>query len=61
VVQLAICWVVRDPTVTSAIIGTRKPEQIEQTARAGDWNLDASLVEEIDSLLAAHDAQLEVQ
>ncbi|QDT00306.1 aldo/keto reductase [Adhaeretor mobilis] len=59
VVQLAICWVLRDATVTSAIIGTRKPEQIQQTAQAGDWNLDSTLVEEIDSLLKVHDTQLE--
>ena len=58
VVQLAICWVLRDAGVTSAIIGTRKPEQIQQTAQAGDWNLDDALVEEIESLLKAHDARV---
>ena len=30
--QLAIAWVLRRPEVTSAIVGTRRPEQIEETA-----------------------------
>lgn len=58
VVQLAIAWVLRNPVVTSAIIGTRSPQQIEETAKAGDWNLDASLVAEVQSLIEEHDAQL---
>lgn len=58
VVQLAIAWVLRNAVVTSAIIGTRSPQQIEETAKAGDWNLDASLVAEVQSLIEKHDAQL---
>ncbi|MEQ8839128.1 MAG: aldo/keto reductase, partial [Lacipirellulaceae bacterium] len=59
VVQLAIAWVMRNPVVTSAIIGTRSPSQIEETAKAGDWNLEQSLVQEIQTLIDEHDTQLQ--
>lgn len=45
VADLAIAWVLRSPAVTSAIVGARGPQQIEQTATAGDRVLDdASLI-----------------
>ncbi len=31
--QLAIAWVLRRPEVTAAIVGTRRPSQIEETFR----------------------------
>jgi aryl-alcohol dehydrogenase-like predicted oxidoreductase len=34
--QLAISWVLRRSEVTAAIVGARKPAQIEETAPAGD-------------------------
>jgi aryl-alcohol dehydrogenase-like predicted oxidoreductase len=40
--QLAIAWVLRRPEVTSAIVGARRPGQIEQTIPAGDWVLSDS-------------------
>lgn len=49
--QLAIAWVLRRPELTAAIVGARRPEQIEETAGAADWNLDGALVEELDQLL----------
>ena len=52
--QLAIAWVLRRPEVTSAIVGTRKPEQIEDTVLAGDWVLSPKDIQEIDSLLAEY-------
>ena len=51
VAQLAIAWVLRRPEVTSAIVGARRPSQIEETAPAGDWVLSAEDVAEIDALL----------
>jgi len=32
--QMAIAWVLRRPTVTSALIGASRPEQIEENVRA---------------------------
>ncbi len=50
--QLAIAWTLRRPEVTSAIVGARRPEQIEETAPAADWTLPPEAVAEIDELLA---------
>ena len=52
VAQLAIAWVLRRPEVTAAIIGARRPAQIEETAAAGGWVLSAEDMAEIDALLA---------
>jgi len=49
--QLAIAWVLRDAQVTSAIVGARRPDQIVQTAAAGDLALDPADLAAIDALL----------
>jgi len=56
VAQLAIAWVLRRPEVTSAIVGARRPGQIEGTAPAGDWDLSAEEIAEIEKLLAVYRA-----
>jgi aryl-alcohol dehydrogenase-like predicted oxidoreductase len=58
VAQLAIAWTLRRPEVTSAIVGARRPDQIEQTAAAGDWTLAAEEVAEIGRLLDDRRAKL---
>lgn len=50
--QLAISWVLRRPEVTAAIVGTRKPQQIEETSAAANLKLDPEDIEEIEQLLA---------
>ncbi len=50
--QLAIAWTLRRPEVTAAIVGARRPEQIEQTAPAADWVLPPEVLAEVDDLLA---------
>jgi aryl-alcohol dehydrogenase-like predicted oxidoreductase len=52
VAQLAIAWVLRRPELTSAIVGARRPAQIEETVAAGDWTLSAADIKDIDTLLA---------
>jgi aryl-alcohol dehydrogenase-like predicted oxidoreductase len=54
--QLAIAWVLRRPEVTAAIVGARKPSQIEETAPAGDLQIPAAELEAIDQLLMIHAA-----
>ncbi len=49
--QLAIAWVLRRPEVTSAIVGVRRPSQIEETAPAGDWNLSDEDIADIQVIL----------
>lgn len=52
VAQLAIAWVLRRPEVTSAIVGARKPSQIEETAGSGDWTLSPEEIGPVDALLS---------
>ena len=56
--QLAIAWVLRRPEVTSAIVGARRPSQIEQTAAAGDWVLSEIDKAELDTILKDHHDRL---
>ena len=51
VAQLALAWVLRRPEVTAAIVGARRPEQIEETAAAGDYTPGAEVLAEIEGLL----------
>jgi aryl-alcohol dehydrogenase-like predicted oxidoreductase len=50
--QLAIVWVLRRPEVTAAIVGARRPNQIEETAPAAEFELNQEDIEEIERLLA---------
>ena len=56
--ELAVAWVLRRSEITAAIVGARRPSQIEQTASASDWQLPAEVVNEIEDLLAARETQL---
>jgi aryl-alcohol dehydrogenase-like predicted oxidoreductase len=59
--ELAVAWVLRRPEVTAAIVGARRPGQIEQTVSASDWRLPTDVVDEIESLLAVREVQLAAQ
>jgi aryl-alcohol dehydrogenase-like predicted oxidoreductase len=56
--QLAIAWTLRRPEVTSAIVGARRPSQIEQTAPAGDWVLSDQDKILLDKILDEHHTRL---
>jgi aryl-alcohol dehydrogenase-like predicted oxidoreductase len=49
--QLSLAWVLRNKEVTSAIVGARSPEQIEETAKAGDMSLTNSEIDVIEEIL----------
>lgn len=51
VAQLAIAWTLRRPEVTAAIVGARRPEQVDELVGAGDWQLEATDIQTIKSLL----------
>ena len=51
--QMSLAWVLRRPEVTSAIVGTRNPAQIEETVAAADWTLTEEEVKAIDSVFDA--------
>lgn len=49
-ITLAIAWVIRQPGVTSAIIGASHPDQLDATLPAPDMEIDDELAELCDSL-----------
>ncbi|MNI81237.1 L-glyceraldehyde 3-phosphate reductase [compost metagenome] len=49
--QLALAWVLRQPGVSSALIGASKPEQVEENARAVEIALAPDTLETIDRIL----------
>ncbi len=51
--QLAIAWVLRQPGVSSAITGATKISQLEETLKAVEVELDASVLEHLDELFPA--------
>ncbi len=52
VAQLALAWNFHQPGVTSAIAGSRNPEHVAHNAGAGDIDLDALTLEELEGVLA---------
>ncbi len=50
VAQLAIAWVLRRPEVTSAIVGARRPSQIEETVGGAGWTINSEDLKETDRL-----------
>ena len=51
VAQLALAWVASEPTVSVALVGTRRPEEMEENAAAADWDLSADEREEIRAVV----------
>ena len=50
---MALRWVLRDPVVTSALVGASRPEQLEENVRAFDApELSAEELAEIELILA---------
>jgi len=50
--QLAVAWVLHNPTVSAAIVGATRPEQVKDNAGAAGVELDGGLLRKIDDLLA---------
>jgi aryl-alcohol dehydrogenase-like predicted oxidoreductase len=46
--EVAIAWTLRNPAVTGAIVGIRSPRQVEGIAGAGDLQLNAGDMREIE-------------
>lgn len=49
--EIAIAWTLRHAVVTGAIVGSRRPEQVEGTIGAAEFRLSAAELEEIASAL----------
>lgn len=50
--QLSLQWVLRTPGVTSAIVGVKRPSQVEENIGADGWALSTEDLAAIDDLLA---------
>ena len=49
--QMAIAWVLRQPNVSSAIVGASRPEQVEDNAAASGVTLPSEALADIDRVL----------
>lgn len=49
--QLALAWVLREPNVSSAIVGASRPEQVKENAAASGIQLDEETLTSIDEAL----------
>ena len=47
--EVAIAWTLRNPAVTAAIVGLRRPEQVSGIIGAGGFRLSSEEIGEIDS------------
>jgi aryl-alcohol dehydrogenase-like predicted oxidoreductase len=58
VAQLSLAWVLGCEGMTAAIAGARHPEQIRETVKASDLQLDMATIEEIAMLLKERDSKI---
>ena len=49
--ELAISWLLSKGVVSSVISGATKTEQVEINVKAAEWELDSSIVEQIEIIL----------
>ncbi|GAA0896212.1 aldo/keto reductase [Virgisporangium aurantiacum] len=49
--QLALAWVLRNPSVATAIVGASRPEQLAENVKAAGVVLDPAVVTAIDAVL----------
>ncbi|MFC9222454.1 aldo/keto reductase family protein [Streptomyces hygroscopicus] len=52
--QLAVAWVLQNPSVSSALIGASRPEQVHENAAASGVRLERAVLTRIDEILAAY-------
>jgi aryl-alcohol dehydrogenase-like predicted oxidoreductase len=50
---VALAWTIAQPGVTAAIAGSRNPEHVAENAAAGELELDAETLAELDGLAAS--------
>ena len=49
--QLALAWCLRQPAVTSVIVGATKPEHVDDNVGAAELHLDPAIFEEMNRIL----------
>ncbi len=58
IAQIALAWVLRRPEITAAIVGARRPAQLEETVQAAEVRLSETDLAEIEGWLAERDRDL---
>jgi voltage-dependent potassium channel beta subunit len=53
--QLALAWVLRQPGVSSVIIGATRPQQVIDNVKAADVELSADVITKIDDIVGMQD------
>ena len=53
VAQLALAWVISNPAVSVALVGTRRPSEMEENAKAAEWVMSEQEREEIRAVIAS--------
>lgn len=51
VAQFSIGWVLQHPAITSAIVGARRPDQVEETVKGAGFSIEPEDMKQIDQLL----------
>ena len=51
--QFALAWVLREPNVTSAIVGASRPQQVTDNARASGLTIDPALFAKAEAIVAS--------
>jgi aryl-alcohol dehydrogenase-like predicted oxidoreductase len=52
--EVALAWTLRHPAITAAIVGGRRPEQLEEVMGAAEFRLNAEELQEIDTFIKTH-------
>ena len=52
--HLALRWVLSNPVVSVALVGFRRPAEVEENVAGLDWSLDQATLDEIDAVFAKH-------
>ncbi|MEK5059633.1 voltage-gated potassium channel [Paenibacillus sp. FSL H7-0326] len=50
--QLALAWILRQPNVSSALVGASRPEQVKENIGASGIELEAEVLERIEGILS---------
>ena len=50
--QLALAWILRQPNISSAIVGASRPSQIEENVKASGYIIPTDVLDEIEKALA---------
>ena len=49
--QLALAWILREPNISSTLVGASSSEQIEENAQASDIKLNQDTLNQIEAIL----------